>query len=136
MMGINKMFDINMVQVELRDDGDYVIKWQTMTPALPVTVYSGTSATDIDFNTPLATTSGLGVNISGLNGCFRRYFYLQAQTREGVLAGERRLPFIGTKNFRDLGGYQGAECMAPSNLRPTVGAGPGSDGPAAEDAVV
>ena len=103
------MCDIKRVCVELDENGDYVIKWQTKKKSLPVTVYSGTSTSEIDFTTPLATTSDIEVSISGLNGCFRRYFYLRSETEEGVLSGERRLPFAGTRNFRDLGGYRGAE---------------------------
>ena len=103
------MCDVKKVRVALEENGDYVIKWRTMTPGLSVTVYSGKSVTDIDFDKPLATTSEMEVSIAGLNGCFRHYFYLRWENAEGVLAGERRLPFAGTKNFRDLGGYRAAD---------------------------
>ena len=102
------MFDLEKTEVESTADGGYFLQWATHTPGIPVTVYSGPSSKLIDFSTPLATTTQTEINLSGLNKGFRRYFYLQTD-QEGMLVGERRLPLSGAKNFRDLGGYEGAD---------------------------
>lgn len=99
------MFEPNSTTVELIDNGNYRIDWRTRTPGCPVTVFSGFSAEDMDFDNPLVTKTDPPALVSGLRGDSRRYFSLCARDAEMHVVAERRLPFEGTKNFRDMGGY-------------------------------
>lgn len=100
------MFCTDATQVELQEDGDFFIQWETIPSGQPVTVYSGLSEDTIEYDKPLVTTEDSQANIPGLNRDSRRYFCLQGKNSDTHIFAERRLPFEGTRNFRDLGGYQ------------------------------
>jgi protein-tyrosine phosphatase len=101
-----KMFEPDPAIVELQQNGEFFIQWKTKSPSQAVTIYSGLSTADFDWDRPLLTTQEEQALLSGLEADFRRYFYLQADSADAQIAAERRLPIEGAKNFRDLGGYQ------------------------------
>jgi protein-tyrosine phosphatase len=90
----------------IKKNGDFIIQWEKESMDYPVTVYSGLSPDKIKYSNPLATTNDFHVRISGLNGKSRHYFCLRTKNKDGQIIAERQLPFEGTKNFRDMGGYQ------------------------------
>ena len=95
----------------IKKNGDFIIQWEKEDNVHPVTVFTGLSPDKIDYSNPLATTNNSHIRISGLNGDSRHYFCLSSknkdtQTKGTQIIAERRLPFEGTKNFRDIGGYK------------------------------
>jgi protein-tyrosine phosphatase len=74
----------------------------------PVVVCVGEHPDAIDHARPVAVVSeGRRVLLRGLDPGVRHYVHVAVGGEAGVVAAERLLPFEGTLNFRDLGGYRG-----------------------------
>ena len=50
------MFETTPADVELKENGDIFIQWKTLKSNDPVTIYTGPTADNIDFDHPLMTT--------------------------------------------------------------------------------
>lgn len=87
--------------------GDYHIEWQASHPDTEVTVEplaaSGSVQAHYSENPPQRA------RLSGLAPASRHYFRLRDQHGTQVLATERRFGMQGAPNFRDFGGYRGAD---------------------------
>ena len=98
------MLITDAVHIWREPDGDYHVEWQASHPDTEVTVE------------PLAVGALPGqqvapgrVRLSGLPASTRHYFRVCDQHGTEVVATERRLGMQGTPNFRDFGGYRGAD---------------------------
>jgi len=97
---------ISDVSVERIDNDSVEVRWKTECNDLEVLIYLGDSPNNIDEKTPAASVKGKHhVTVSGLAPKALTYFKLVPGDGRSVIAGERRVPFEGTMNFRDLGGY-------------------------------
>lgn len=95
------------VHIWREPDGDYHFEWQVTHPDTRVTVE------------PLADAGGLrlhyserpasGARLTGLPPASRHFFRLCDQHGTQLLVTERKLGMQGTPNFRDFGGYRGAD---------------------------
>ncbi len=97
--------------VEVEGDGNaLVISWSLAGDDVGVDIGVGTSPDAIDHTHTLTVAAGQGsARIDGLGT--GRHFVSVAPHREGgaIVVAERRLPFEGVTNFRDLGGYPTAD---------------------------
>ena len=101
---------ITNVSVDRTDDGAYVVSWETGRSGLSVSIYVGHSPEAIDRTSPAARITGeTKAVIPGLDQDRRLYFEVSPDGGPGIVAAERRVPFRGSVNFRDLGGYETAE---------------------------
>jgi protein-tyrosine phosphatase len=92
------------VQVE-RDDDALIVSWEAATGIADVDIAIGPTpdaAAHVHFRSvPVDASSA---RLDGL-GPGRQYVSMRFDGRVVVLAAERRVPFEGIQNFRDLGGY-------------------------------
>ena len=103
------------VEVERQPEG-LLVRW-TLEDAAPrrhrqgpVVVCLGEHPDTIDHSRPVAVlTEGDRVLLGGLDPGVRHYVHVGVEGEAGVVAAERLVPFEGTLNFRDLGGYRGVE---------------------------
>jgi len=88
-------------------DGDYHVEWQSSRPDTQVAVepLSDDGAVAVHFSEIGASRA----RFSGLPPASRHYFRLSDQHGTEVVAAERKLGLQGTPNFRDFGGYRGAD---------------------------
>ena len=93
------------ITVEWQHDGDFLVRWATTVPGYPVSVSLGRTPDEIDPDKPAAATRKTWVRVPGLNGSVRPYFILKGENGDTHIAAQRNLPFAGTFNFRDMGGY-------------------------------
>lgn len=107
------MFDLSACHVERNADQDYELRWRTLEPGHLVSVYMADDREFFygqqNFGTPVLTTRDQQALIPNPDKSVRHYFCLRSQQGETAILAERRLPLVGTPNFRDLGGYQ-TEC--------------------------
>lgn len=96
---------VTRVEVEGDDHGGLVVRWE-LRGETPVDVAVGPSPEAIDHVHAVRGAAGQrSVRLTGLAP--GRHFVSVAPAGGGgaMVAGERRLPFAGPTNFRDLGGY-------------------------------
>jgi len=90
-----------------RDEQGWVLT--AFEEAVPVALRAGLTPETLDVNRAVAYT-GSGYRASAVPRPDRRYFYeVELANGQVYRSAERWLPLQGTANFRDLGGYTGAE---------------------------
>lgn len=73
----------------------------------PVQIFASTGPIQVERQQPLLTiTNHNPIVIEGLESAARHYFTIVFPDGQRLVAAERRLPFAGIPNFRDLGGYR------------------------------
>ena len=97
------------IRINGTGDGAYDIAWTPAFASGPVDVFVGTLPVAIDMTLPVAVGARGAARIKGLAPRTRHYFHLRPRNGEGVTAAQRAVPFEGGVNFRDLGGYAGAD---------------------------
>jgi protein-tyrosine phosphatase len=98
---------ISNVTVARTDKNAVEICWSCGFDDLGVSIYAGDSPSTIDGTSPAARViGGSRAEISGLASDVRHYFSVVPEGGSGVITAERRVPFEGAANFRDLGGYE------------------------------
>jgi protein-tyrosine phosphatase len=90
------------VRVERGDDGGLVVRW-AIDGAATVDVGVGTSPIALEHEVFESATTSTTVRLDGAGP--RRYISLKPADGVPVVVAERRVPFIGITNLRDLGGY-------------------------------
>ncbi|MGD1892052.1 MAG: tyrosine-protein phosphatase [Cyclobacteriaceae bacterium] len=75
-------------------------------PSLPVSIYQGHSAEEINRNQPIGTTENYTFLWKPDDEVFQHFFTIVDSNEEEVTVAERRIYFKGTDNTRDLGGYR------------------------------
>lgn len=89
--------------------GTCCIEWQGKVHGR-VSVYVGTSPGVSNTSQRFEADAGQQrVAVHGLDPGVRHYFLVQPQYSRGLITAERRVPFDGPVNFRDLGGYETAD---------------------------
>jgi protein-tyrosine phosphatase len=91
------------VRIERDEGGVLVVRWTTDAPGT-VEVGVGTSPLASEHLPFAHATSSTTVRLDGL-GPERMYVSLRPVDGETVVVAERRVPFAGITNLRDLGGY-------------------------------
>ena len=76
-----------------------------------MTISVGPAPDRIDHDRPAATAAAEAgeVVLDGLDPALRHYVHVGPAGGAGIVAAERRIPFEGSLNFRDLGGYPTAD---------------------------
>jgi protein-tyrosine phosphatase len=97
---------IENAELEPDDDGCLLVRWQLSEPAA-VHISVGSSPATIEHRPVLQVAAGSGsARLSGLSPGRRHYVSVAPLGgTTAVVVGERRMPFQGAGNFRDLGGY-------------------------------
>ena len=93
------------VHIWREPDGDYHIEWQASHPGTEVTVEPLSPQGTVEAH----YSEEPRARLSGLQPATRHYFRLRDQHGTEVLATERKFGMQGTPNFRDFGGYRGAD---------------------------
>ena len=103
------MFDLSTCHVERNADQDYLISWRNRDPGQAVSIYMSEDPEHYysvkDPGTPILTTTIEQALVSNPDKAVRHYFCLRSEKGETAILAERKLPLVGTPNFRDLGGY-------------------------------
>lgn len=84
------------------EDGTLVLRWAT-DGAVPVDVAVGSSPL-VEDHTPFTSTTSTTVRLDGVD-THRAYISVAPAGEPAVVVAERRVPFAGISNLRDLGGY-------------------------------
>jgi protein-tyrosine phosphatase len=95
------------VHIWREPDGDYHFEWQVSHPDTRVTVEPLSEAGGLQLH--YSEQPAQGARLAGLPPASRHFFRLRDQHGTQVLATERKLGMQGTPNFRDFGGYRGAD---------------------------
>ena len=95
------------VHIWREPDGDYHFEWQVSHPDTQVTVEPLADTGDLQLH--YSEQPGAGARLAGLSPTRRHFFRLCDQHGTELVATERRLGMQGTPNFRDFGGYRGAD---------------------------
>jgi protein-tyrosine phosphatase len=107
------MFDLNACHVERTVDDDYLVSWRLPHASDRVTLYMSEDPDRFyaggDPGEALLATNAREALVPNPDKTVRHYFYLQSEHGEGVILAERQLDLEGTPNFRDMGGYEGAD---------------------------
>ncbi|MFV8818552.1 tyrosine-protein phosphatase [Haliea sp. E17] len=85
--------------------GDYHVQWEQSSPDTQVQIEPLADVQSVQER----DEAGLRARFSGLPAGNRHFFRLSDQHGNELLAAERRLGMHGTPNFRDYGGYTGAD---------------------------
>lgn len=96
------------IHVEQTPEGDYLLSWTEEFSDAGVEVRAHAAPDAAPGGEPVARAARPGVRISGLEGP-RHYFHLQPEQGEGLTAAQRNVPLQAGTNFRDMGGYRGAD---------------------------
>lgn len=88
------------VHVWREADDDYHIEWATSAPDTQVDVQAVGASVAPDYS-----PEGSRARLRGLAPGQRHEFVLSDQFGTSLRVGERRLPLVGSPNFRDYGGY-------------------------------
>ncbi|HET6809446.1 MAG TPA: tyrosine-protein phosphatase [Acidimicrobiales bacterium] len=97
---------VTRVEVQTQPDGALLVRWEIEGPPVDVDVATGESADHLDHRHEMQVAAGrTSVQLAGLGP--GRTFVSVAPRGSGpaVVAADRRIPFEGISNFRDLGGY-------------------------------
>jgi len=98
------------VTVEPDGPGSLVVTWQVDGPDVAVDVSVGPTPEAIDHDHNVTVSAGVGyARLEGLPPGRHYVSVARAGAGPGVVAAERRVPFEGVTNFRDLGGYRTVE---------------------------
>jgi protein-tyrosine phosphatase len=73
------------------------------------TIYQGDSPSTIDLSVSVGQTSEGSITLDGFEANQRYYFAVVLDGSQISMVSERRLPFVGQSNFRDLGGLVTAD---------------------------
>jgi protein-tyrosine phosphatase len=108
------MFDLSACHVERIDGGDYLLRWDGRHAAQLVSIYMSDDPEFFyrdaaDFGPALLVTRGNEARLHNPEPGVRHYFLLQSEHGESVVLAERSLDLQGSRNFRDLGGYESTE---------------------------
>jgi protein-tyrosine phosphatase len=97
---------VTSVEVSSEADGSLLVRWQLEGGPAPVDVAAGPTPRQVDHDHQ--ATVPAGVTSLRLPGGPKRWYVSVAPHGGGsaVIAAERRVPFEGISNFRDLGGYR------------------------------
>ena len=95
------------VEVDTQADGHALVRWQLEGAPAAVDVATGPTPAAID-HTHVATVPADETSLLVTGPGNRRLFVSVAPDGAGpaVVAADRRVPFAGVQNFRDLGGYR------------------------------
>jgi len=93
--------------VDRDEDGTLVVSWTTLDD-LPVDVAVGMTPTTDDHQLVVAATTSPPLRLAGV-GPGRVYVSLTPAGQRSMVIAERRVPFVGITNLRDLGGYATAD---------------------------
>lgn len=96
------------IHVEQTPEGDYLLSWTEEFSDAGVEVRAHSAPDAAPGAEPVARAARPGVRIAGLEGP-RHYFHLQPEQGEGLTAAQRNVPLQAGTNFRDMGGYRGAD---------------------------
>ncbi|MEH6581150.1 MAG: tyrosine-protein phosphatase [Halioglobus sp.] len=103
-------FHTNACRVERMPDQDYLLVWSGSEPDTAVTVYIADYPEQfyrgVASGQAVAHTREHGVKIANPDVGIRHYFYLVSEGGDAIIIAERKLPLLGSPNFRDLGGYE------------------------------
>jgi protein-tyrosine phosphatase len=97
---------VGRVEVDTQLDGSALVRWGLEGPPVAVDVATGPTPDRID-HTHVATVAAGETSLLVAGGSAGRLFVSVAPHGAGpaVVAADRRVPFEGIQNFRDLGGY-------------------------------
>jgi len=73
------------------------------------TIYQGESPVTVDMSVSVGETSESSITLDGFKNDQRYYFVVVLNGKEKAVVSERKLPFKGQANFRDLGGIVTAD---------------------------
>jgi protein-tyrosine phosphatase len=93
------------VSLQRREDGEYHLQWRHSHPNTSVTVSVVEDHCEPSNYRSLEQVRDSGTRIGGLHPERRHLFHLRDQHGNETLVAERGMPFEGTPNFRDFGGY-------------------------------
>lgn len=96
----------NSINIQREQNGDYQIEWQTDPTNTAVTVMPLDTTLTVQANYTTGTHGG--VRFTGIPSGIRHFFMISDQYGNQVIASERRIDLVGSPNFRDFGGYHGA----------------------------
>lgn len=97
------------VTVERIDGNRYRLAWDERFTAAPVTVRVSPTADVPGDAEPVAEGARGGAEVTVPGGAPRWYFRLEVADGNSLVVAERGVPLEGGVNFRDLGGYAGAD---------------------------
>ena len=107
------MFAVAASHVTRTPSGDYLLDWDGPYPDQLVSVFMADSPEPWylgeDPGAPLLQTRERHARLSNPDLGTRHYFYLLSEHGEGLVLAERALELAGSRNFRDLGGYETQE---------------------------
>lgn len=95
---------IGVSVVERIGPGRVLIRWPEPRAGERVVIYAGPGPEAIDRSEPVAETRQARVAIDSA-GDARTFYEVNREDGKRELVAERRVPFEGASNFRDLGGY-------------------------------
>jgi protein-tyrosine phosphatase len=97
---------VGQVVVEPAGDGMLEVAWELLGPDVDVDVAVGPTPASVDHRHALTVPAGTRSVRLPATGPGRRYVSVSPHgTGSAVVAAERRVPFEGVTNVRDLGGY-------------------------------
>ena len=97
----------DMIELERREDGSWCLRWRER-PMQPVTVFGGDHPDRIDYHRPLARSRDNPLSLRFPDGERGGYFCLEVSGQRRIISS-RRIPLDNSPNFRDFGGYRGAQ---------------------------
>ena len=108
------MFDLSACHVDRIDGDDYLLRWQGPHAGQRVSIYMSDDPEFFyrnveDVGRALLVTRGEEARVHNPDPAVRHYFLLQSEHGERVVLAERCLDLEGSRNFRDLGGYESTE---------------------------
>ena len=106
-MAKQKSSPLKKVNVERKDEGKFIIHWESHLKDIGVDVFVGNSPHKINRKASVAAVKGkTSVEIDGLDADVRPYFEVLPEGGQGIIVADCHQPFEGIVNFRDLGGYE------------------------------
>jgi protein-tyrosine phosphatase len=95
------------VDVDTQPDGTLLVRWEFEGEPVAVDVATGPTADHLDHRHEITVGAGrTTLHVSG-DGARRRFVSVAPHGGgPALVAADRRVPFEGSKNFRDLGGYR------------------------------
>jgi protein-tyrosine phosphatase len=96
------------VEVETQTDGGLLVQWELEGDPVDVDVATGSTADHLDHEHEITVAAGrTAVRLGARRGARRRFVSVSPHLGgPAVVAADRRVPFEGITNFRDLGGYR------------------------------
>ena len=93
------------VEIERRENGDYLISWTESFSANPIAIRASALPDDAHSGEVLYRGNHGAIRVDSLRAPRRHYFHLEPEGTTGVTMGERALIADAGYNLRDLGGY-------------------------------